>query len=51
MQVGLALYGRARVSEESLQGAMGESAAQFQQGIPAVLEMTVPWDDHQKQQQ
>lgn len=51
MQFGLALYDRARVSEESLEEAIGESAAECQQGISAVLEMTVPWNDYEKQQQ
>lgn len=42
---GLALCGRAGVPEERLAEVIGGSAAQFQQGAPAVLKMSVPWND------
>lgn len=42
---GLALCGRAGVPEECLAEAIGGSAAQLQKGAPAVLEMSMPWDD------
>lgn len=48
---GLTQCGRARVPKGSLGEAIGESTDKLQQGILAVLEMPVPWNEQQEQQQ
>lgn len=42
---------RAGVHEEPQGEAVGESAAQLQQWTTEIFQLSVPWDDHQQQQE